>query len=505
MKLLEQIQNARRVSVPLLAIETADQIELYNKLIKNADQLRTRGEAEREYDIPIVRWDIVNGLTPGNKSAEESIDYVLDGGDSDDFASPVDALKALVKLPESSLVIVYNVQAIFDSDGVSQAISNLREIYKVDGRMLIMMGSYIKLPQEISQDVIVFKDRLPDKDELKKIATKLAAQNNIILNGTLDRAVDAVSGIAAFNAEQSLSLSLRKDGFDLDIAWEQKRSVINQIDGLKMMQPGPSFSDIGGQNNLKSFGTDLYNGPNPPALNVMVDELEKAIAGFGTESSGTSTDQVGVLLSYMEDSVKKGCTGIILVGPPGSGKSIFAKSLYSEFDTPTIVMDPGAAKSRYVGESEAKIRRCIDTIDAISDGNVFWIATCNSIANIPPEFRRRFRFGVYYVDLPDREEKDAIWLINVGEFLNREIGSVKKLPDDTGWSGANIRDVCEIAYRLNCSLEKAADRIVPALEQDPDGIQRLRRLAAGRFISANYPGKYKLPVTTKSSARKLEV
>ena len=41
---------------------------------------------------------------------------------------------------------------------------------------------------------------------------------------------------------------------------------------------------------------------------------------------------------------------------------------------------------------------------------MFVVATANDVSKLPPELTRAERFdGIFFLDLPEREEKDAIW------------------------------------------------------------------------------------------------
>jgi hypothetical protein len=44
-------------------------------------------------------------------------------------------------------------------------------------------------------------------------------------------------------------------------------------------------------------------------------------------------------------------------------------------------------------------------------GRSLWIATCNSIASLPPELRRRLALGTFFFDLPASDERQHIWNI----------------------------------------------------------------------------------------------
>ena len=64
------------------------------------------------------------------------------------------------------------------------------------------------------------------------------------------------------------------------------------------------------------------------------------------------------------------------------------------------------------------------------------------------------------------------------------------MPDDTGWTGAEIRQCCELAWRLQCTLLEAADYVVPVSRSAASQIEELRGQAHGRFLSRLLPGLF---------------
>jgi hypothetical protein len=64
------------------------------------------------------------------------------------------------------------------------------------------------------------------------------------------------------------------------------------------------------------------------------------------------------------------------------------------------------------------------------------------------------------------------------------------LPDDDGWTGAEIKECCRKAYRLKLSLRESAEYIVPVSRSAAEQIRALRQQASGKFISASYAGVY---------------
>jgi len=65
------------------------------------------------------------------------------------------------------------------------------------------------------------------------------------------------------------------------------------------------------------------------------------------------------------------------------------------------------------------------------------------------------------------------------------------LPDDIGWTGAEIKQCCETAYRLRRDLLACATYIVPVSKSAGDQIDKLCRDADSKFVSASEPGLYK--------------
>ena len=70
------------------------------------------------------------------------------------------------------------------------------------------------------------------------------------------------------------------------------------------------------------------------------------------------------------------------------------------------------------------------------------------------------------------------------------------MPDDEGWTGAEIKECCRKAYRLKLTLKESAEYIVPVSRSAADQVNALRQQASGKFISASYPGAYQFQEST---------
>jgi hypothetical protein len=338
----------------------------------------------------------------------------------------------------------------------------------------------------------VLDDPLPSVAQLETIvleqfANAGADQPN---REILDQATDAVCGLPAFPAEQITAMSfIQAEGkviLDTEALWERKRQMIENTPGLSVWRGGETFANIGGVRNAKFFLERILTGNEPPRVIVFQDEIEKQLAGASTEggdSSGTSQEMHGALLQEMEN---RGYAGVIFIGPPGASKSMLAKATGATFKIPTIAMDLSSMKSKFVGSSNENLRQALGVIYAVSQGRSLFIATCNKIANLPPELKRRYNLGTYFFDLPTAEERAVIWPLYFQKFGLKE----QELPADEGWTGAEIRNCALLAYRMQCSLKEAAKFITPVARTAAADIEKLRQQASGCYLSASYEGFY---------------
>jgi SpoVK/Ycf46/Vps4 family AAA+-type ATPase len=132
---------------------------------------------------------------------------------------------------------------------------------------------------------------------------------------------------------------------------------------------------------------------------------------------------------------------------------------------------------------------------------VYLVATCNDISRLPPEFSRAERFdGIFFLNLPGRNEREAIWRLYVEQF---GLDPGQKRPADEQWTGAEIRACCRLAALLDLPLIQAAQNVVPVAVTAAESVDRLRNWASGRCLSADLPGIYTAGAIPKASRRKI--
>lgn len=481
--MINLFERARRVGVPIVTVGTADQAATI-EVLRDLDD--TRG-------LPMMQWDAARGITPLNDKGKDALAKakVLPS----DTIGFVEAMLAATMLPRASVLFAHNAHRQLQSQeplataSAVQAVANLRDLFKMDFRMLVLMGPHVGVPSELEHDVVVLHHDLPEPPALEALVTELHASAKVKApaKDVMVKAVDAVSGLSTFAAEQVASMALTDAGLDLDALWERKRVTIEQAKGLKVWRGGERFEDLVGLDAIKAHLRNRLNARTPIGCVVWLDEIDKALANVEHDTSGVRMDQLRTLLMEMENNEWRGLIG---VGVAGAGKSAIAKAFGNEAGVPTIALDLGDMESKFVGDSEANLRQAMSIIKAVGRGNAYLIATSNAATVMRPELQRRFTDGLWMFDLMTAEERAATWAAYVKRY-QLEKKQAASLPEDDGWTGAEIRNCVRYAWDTRCTLLEAARFIVPMARSRADEIEKLRSYAHGRFLDASKPGPYR--------------
>jgi ATPase family associated with various cellular activities (AAA) len=485
--MISKLKEARSRGVPLVAVRTSDQPETV-RLIKEGFK-----------SLPLLAWDPNTGPCGLNDAGEAARQRAMPEGDALMFSDPVEFFKVLKDLPERTVVVMVGGSRVVDQIRPAISAMQVRDPLASNGVMVVLLGASFKFAAELGNDVHVIDDPLPNEAQRGAIVEQMAIDAGVTIPAEQKAlAVAYTRGLSAFAAGQTIALSMTPKGLDETALRSRWREAVNATPGLRVVDDANTTMDeIAGLDYLKTYATRVVNGKQKVDCIVWIDEIEKVLAGSSGEvadSSGASQSILGAILTAMQETEAQ---GMLLVGPPGTGKSLCAKTIGAAAKAPTIQLSPGNLKGSLVGDTEANAERCMKTIRAIG-GNCFWVATSNNLKALPPELLRRFATGIWFVDLPDRKELNQLW-----ELHCKAHGLTLPLEtDDTGYSGADVWNVCRMADNLGLTVDEAAKDYLPASFAARKTIETLRQSAVGAYRSAHSPGPYKLPKDTSTKGRK---
>jgi len=235
--------------------------------------------------------------------------------------------------------------------------------------------------------------------------------------------------------------------------------------------------------------------------------------------------------------------GIVLAGVPGTGKSLVAKAAAFELEIPLVRLDFGRVFSKWLGDSESRVRQALKMIegmapvvlfvDEIDKGlggagagggdagsssrvlgtfltwlqentaPVFTIVTANRIDSLPPELLRRGRFDeIFASGLPDAIDRRDVLAIHlrkrkrdIKKFKSAEIAEFMAVTE--GYVPAEIESAVKSALIDSYNDEDAQDlemrhivkairEMVPMSKSHKENIDRILKWAKDNATPVSY-------------------
>jgi SpoVK/Ycf46/Vps4 family AAA+-type ATPase len=463
------------------------------------------GVAETLNMVPLF-WDCADGMSNADSTPNDA-----------SLSDPLGALQAVGAQKRRALYVMRDLHKWMDPLVLRSLRSLARKLQgapRNQARAIIILSPSSEIPPELAGQATVLDWPLPDREEMGAILDSIVESlddelrsDALPVNGARDAAIDAAVGLTADEAANSYARSLVTERrIDPALVSAEKQRVIARERVLTWHDPDPRGLDaVGGLDVLKTWLTS-----------------RRSAFGAKARAYGLPTPK-----------------GVLLLGPPGTGKSLTAKAVATAWEQPLLRLDMGALKSKFVGESEANIRKalqvaetvapCVLWVDEIEkslagstgpqgDGgvgadalgtllswmqdraeSVFIVATANDVTSLPPELLRKGRFDeLFFIDLPNEIERQQI-LATTLRYYGRDIsdddmatGDVGEaiLSETEGFTGAEIAALIPDALYTSFADDErpltlmdvleAAKGVVPLSTTAKEKIDGLREWASSR-------------------------
>jgi hypothetical protein len=397
--------------------------------------------------------------------------------------------------------------------GLRSLARTLPQAERLEARSVVILSPSSEVPPELQGHTVVINWPLPDREEITQILDACIAGLPPEIASTVtplkrEAAIDAAIGLNAEEASAAYSQSIvTLRTVDPETVAAGKKRVIAREKVLELFDPDPrGLAAVGGLDSLKDW------------LTVRRSAFSQKARDFGLPSP----------------------KGALLVGVPGCGKSLTAKAIAAAWGMPLLRLDLGALQSKWVGESQANIRKAfalaetiapailwIDEIEkalagaasGAADGGVstdalgallswmqdrkapvFVVATSNDVSALPPELLRKGRFDeIFWVDLPTAAERSSILTATLAQYKRTadglDLAAVATATRD--FTGSEVAELVPSALFpafadgergiTTADLITMAGRTVPLAKTAAEKIERLRKWAAERARPASAP------------------
>ena len=488
-KLMKQYLLARIPFITLNSIEKNRSVSILEKL-------------SEELNLPMSIHSMSKG-TIDLKSKE-----LLN--DDKTIIGALDYIANEIKTKENATFILSDVSELDDATFTARYLTDIVTLAEEKNSVIIVITNN-KVWQHLQRLGMTVELDLPNEEELYTLIQQLIEpyKTQITLewdDNNFKEAATILLGISSIEVKNVI-LSLiakgsivKQDLIDLKFA---KDRLFSNISGLEKIDVDDTIS-FGGLGNLKNW----------------LDEKEKLFSPVKKEE--------------MKKRALRPPRGILMMGVPGSGKSLSAKAIASRWKLPLYLLDFATVQGRYVGQSEQQLKEALDTAEHVSpcilwideiekglSGNsdsgvttrmigqfLFWlqeckkevfvVATANEVNNLPAELLRKGRFDeIFFIDLPTPNERKEIIELYVHKYLNVNIApqllsNLVNLSD--GFSGSDIETTLrDITYRIvsgdtNLNEELIVNsfkKAIPLSKTNPDKIDRIRKWGLERAVPAS--------------------
>ena len=324
----KELETYMDAGLPLLYIETLENGKVRELLAELAEQ-KGRG---------LVAWSMHSGYV----DAAAGVRY------RSDLRSALDTVLSEQNFARKILMLE-DVEGMLEDPEIVSRLRHLAERIacgEMDDCTIVLVAPLGIIPRPLEPYITLMS---PDYLSPEKIREHILhfLENNASptpVEELLDTFAMHLRGLTEAEIDNILSLAVSDDGqldaSDLPMVLRQKQQMIKKSGILEMVTVCETLDDIGGLENLKEW----------LRTKARIFKDVRRAQEFGVD-------------------IPK---GVLIAGMPGCGKSLTAKAAATMFGVPLLRIDMGRLMGKYVGESEANMRRALQLTEA-SSPCVLWI------------------------------------------------------------------------------------------------------------------------------------
>lgn len=499
-KIIDELDVLIRARYPIIYLLTHEENRMQTLL----------GQLAQRQGKPLYVWTATRGLSRSGDITDAETATPFD----DSLVDPIEVLKYIQTKGEDGIYLLMDFHPFLEDPHVVRLVRDVSSSLKASYKNILFSAPRLNLPVELEKDITLLDIPLPDIVELFELLRSLCTdlsqkdQSTVSLNNKDASAIArAAQGLTLAEAENVFSKAVVShkviDKRAIQLVLGEKQQLIRKSGILDFFPAEHGLADIGGLSSLKGW-------------------LKTRGLGFSQQAA-----------DFRLPTPK----GVLLLGTPGTGKSLTAKAVANAWQLPLLRLDFGRIFSGLVGSSEENMRRALKVAEGVapailwvdelekglaggtsgqSDGGaaarvfgtfltwmqentsrVFVVATANRIEALPPELLRRGRFDeIFFVDLPDTAARQEIFAIHLRK-KNRDpknFDLARLAQVSAGFSGAEIEHcIINALYRAFSEsreltvddLQESVRNMVPLSVTSSEDIRRLRDWAAKRATPAD--------------------
>jgi SpoVK/Ycf46/Vps4 family AAA+-type ATPase len=419
-KCLDEIKTLINSGYPIIEGETYDE----ERLVAALEQIA------KDLEYSYFEWTCIKGLVDhtGKPVGNNTTDLIA-------------AMNEAEKFRQNGLYVFKDPHPYMGDPAVQRKMRDIHvSLRKADSKKtIILVMPNMMIPVDLQKVITLVEVPLPGEDELvpivldalkdlgemqssDKVTAKMMQDSKFDPTaltkdkGFLKDLARAGAGLITTEFENTIAKGAVNFNINPHIILTEKAQIVKKMGTLEYYDPNETMESIGGLDNLK----------------IYVWKLKRRF-----------TDEAK---AYGLPPAK----GILLVGPPGTGKSLSAKVIAKELGVPLVRMDVSDLLSKWYGESSGRVKQALKIAGAVAPCVLWWdevekmfasgqggsegheetmrvlgtvlndfeenqapilrVATCNHPQVLKAEFLQRFDM-IFFVDFPNPEERQEIFSV----------------------------------------------------------------------------------------------